>query len=52
MDEVEVDGQDGGRALVLGHDVIVPDLLDEGAWADVGHGAAAPGGGGRSEAEA
>ena len=58
VDEVEVDREDGGRALVLGDDVVVPDLLDEGArarcgrsGAGIGHGAAAPGAGGRSEAE-
>ena len=50
VDEVEVDGEDGGGALVLGDDVVVPDLLDErvGAGgrpgAGIGHGAAAPGG--------
>ena len=35
VDEVEVDGEDGGRALVLGDDVVVPDLLDERAGARV-----------------
>ena len=33
VDEVEVDGQDGGRTRVLGHDVVVPDLVDDGARA-------------------
>ena len=31
VDEVEVDGEDGRGARVLGDDVLVPDLLDEGA---------------------
>ena len=29
VDEVEVDGQDGGRARVLGDDVVGPDLVDD-----------------------
>ena len=36
VDEVQVDGEDGGRAGVLGDDVLVPDLVDEGAGS--GHG--------------
>ena len=59
VDEVEVDREDGGRALVLGDDVVVPDLLDEGAGAGcgrpgegIGHDAAAPDGCGRWEPEA
>jgi hypothetical protein len=43
VDEVEVDGEDGGRALVLGNDVVVPDLLDERAGLRMGHGGLAPG---------
>ncbi len=31
VDEVEIDGEEGGGAVVLGDDVLVPDLLDEGA---------------------
>ena len=31
VDEVEVDREDGGRVGLLGDDVVVPDLLDEGA---------------------
>ena len=29
VDEVEVDGEDGGGARVLGDDVVVPDLVDD-----------------------
>ena len=29
MDEMEVDRQDGRGARILGHDVVVPDLLDD-----------------------
>jgi hypothetical protein len=31
VDEVEVDGEDGRRAFILRDDVVVPDLLDDGA---------------------
>jgi hypothetical protein len=31
MDEVEIDGEDGRGTRVLGHDVIGPDLVDDGA---------------------
>ena len=31
VDEVQVDREDGGRARLLDDDVVVPDLLDEGA---------------------
>jgi hypothetical protein len=31
VDEVQVDAQDGRRARLLEHDVLVPDLLDDGA---------------------
>ena len=31
VDEVEVDGEDGRGARVLGHDVVGPDLVDDGA---------------------
>ena len=31
VDEVEVDGEDRGRARVLGDDVVGPDLLDDGS---------------------
>ncbi len=37
VDEVEVDGQDGGRTRVLGHDVVGPDLVDDGARRGSGH---------------
>ena len=37
VDEVEIDGQDGGRTRVLGHDVVVPDLVDDGARRGSGH---------------
>src|SRR6188768_3074819 len=37
VDEVEIDGQDGGRTRVLGHDVVVPDLVDDGARPGNGH---------------
>jgi len=42
VDEVQVDGEDGRGAFVLDDDVVVPDLLDEGSGAGIGHGAAAP----------
>ena len=31
VDEVQVDREDGGRARLFDDDVVVPDLLDEGA---------------------
>ena len=37
VDEVEIDGQDGRRARVLGHDVVGPDLVDDGARRRGGH---------------
>jgi hypothetical protein len=32
VDEVEVDREDRRRARLLEDDVVVPDLLEEGAW--------------------
>ena len=29
VDQVEVDGEDGGRPLVLAHHMLIPDLLDD-----------------------
>jgi hypothetical protein len=37
VDEMEIDGQDGGCARILGHDVIGPDLVDDGARSGRGH---------------
>jgi hypothetical protein len=31
VDQMEVDGEDGGSARILGHDVVGPDLVDDGA---------------------
>jgi hypothetical protein len=39
VDEMEVDGEDGRRAGLLEHDVLVPDLLEEGPG--LAHGAEA-----------
>jgi hypothetical protein len=39
VDEVEVDGEDGRGARILGDHVVGPDLLDDGAG--LGHGATA-----------
>ena len=38
VDEMEVDGEDGGGARLLGDDVLGPDLVDDRAWG--GHAAA------------
>ncbi len=54
VDEVEVDGQDGRGARLVDDDVVVPDLLDEGARAGsadggrVGHGSFCGRGSGRT----
>ncbi len=42
MDEVEVDREDRRRARVLGHDMVGPDLVDDGARGVSGHLASVP----------
>ncbi len=42
VDEVEVHGEDGRRPRILGHDVVGPDLVDDGARAVGGHVARRP----------
>ena len=42
VDEVEVDGQHRGRTRVLGHHMVCPDLVDDGAGRGSGHLASVP----------
>ena len=42
VDEVEVHGQDRGRTRILGHHMVCPDLVDDGARGGSGHLASVP----------